>query len=154
MRDIQNDLQERVRLWEERIKAAHAHCEEKIKQLQNERDATVANLKSTIAMAAKLLEFEQQEMGNVPQGVTPPASPQLSLADFLERKLIEIGPLSKDDLRNLATKGGYFPDTESAAQTVDATLTNIVGQRRICPLPDGTFALPMLSPAVRLKRVV
>jgi hypothetical protein len=45
MRDIRSDLQERVGLLEQRIKAAHANCEEKVKQLQNERDATVADLK-------------------------------------------------------------------------------------------------------------
>ena len=125
-----------------------------LKQLQNERDATVADLKSAIAMVAKLLELEQQEMGSAPPVVTPPASPPVSLAEFIERKLSEIGPLSRDDLCTAVTREGYFPDATSAAQAMDATLTNIVGQRRICPLPDGTFALPMLSQAVRLKRVV
>jgi hypothetical protein len=152
MRDIRNDLLERVDLMEGRIKAAHAKCEDKIKQLQSERDATVADLKSSIAMLAKLLEFEQQETGNVPP--VAPKSPQLSLADFFERKLIESGPLSKDDLCNMAMKEGYFPDAESARQTVDGTLMNIVREKRICPLPDGTYALPMLSQAVRLRRVV
>ena len=152
MRDIRNDLLERVDLMEGRIKAAHAKCEDKIKQLQSERDATVADLKSSIAMLAKLLEFEQQETGNIPP--VAPKSPQLSLADFFERKLIESGPLSKDDLCNMAMKEGYFPDAESARQTVDGTLMNIVREKRICPLPDGTYALPMLSQAVRLRRVV
>ena len=101
MREIRSDLQERVGLMEERIKAAHAQCEEKIKQLQNERDARVAELKESIAMLAKLVEFEQREIGNV-----PPDLPQHSLADFIERKLIELGPLSRDDLCNLAVKEG------------------------------------------------
>jgi len=147
MRDIRSDLLERVALMERRIKAAHAHYEDKIKQLQNERDAVVANLKSSIAMLAKLIELEQAEMGAA--SVVSPTASQPSLVEFLERKLIEIGPLSKDDLCNMAMKEGYFP-----AQDVQATLMRIVEEKRICPLPDGTFALPMLSQATKLKRVV
>jgi hypothetical protein len=147
MRDIRSDLRERVALMERRIKAGHAHYEDKIKQLQNERDAVVANLKSSIAMLAKLIELEQAEMGAA--SVVSPTASQPSLVEFLERKLIEIGPLSKDDLCNMAMKEGYFP-----AQDVQATLMRIVEEKRICPLPDGTFALPMLSQATKLKRVV
>jgi hypothetical protein len=155
MRDIRSDLLERVDLMEDRIKAAHAQCEEKIKQLQAECDAKVGNLKSSIAMLAKLLEFEQQEhTGNVPSVVTPPTSPLLSLADFVERMLIEKGPLSQRSLNDLVVQEGYFPDAQSAAQTVEVTLRDIVERKRVCPLPDGTFALPMLSPAAKLKLVV
>ena len=80
MRDIRSDLQERVNLMEERIKAANAHCEEKVKQLQKERDATVADLKSGIAMMGKLMEFEHQQMGSVAPAKNRPVSPKLSLA--------------------------------------------------------------------------
>jgi hypothetical protein len=153
MRDIRSDLLDRVDRIEDRIKAAHAQCEEKIKQLQAERDAKVADLKSSVAMLAKLLELEQAEMGSAPSSV-PAASPELSLADFLQRALIEKGPLSKDHLCNLAVKEGYFADVQSAAQSIDATLGEIVERKHVCTLPDGTFALPMLSPAVRLRLVV
>ena len=72
---------------EERIRAAQAHYEKMIKQLQSERDAKVAELKSGVSMMRKLMEFEQQEMGGVrpaatPTAATPPASPQVLLADF------------------------------------------------------------------------
>jgi hypothetical protein len=80
MRDIRSDLQERVNLMEERIKAANARCEEKVKQLQKERDATVADLKSGIAMMGKLMEFDQRQMGNVAPAENRPVSPKLSLA--------------------------------------------------------------------------
>ena len=149
MRDIGSDLQERLALMEERIRTAHAQCEEKIKQLQNERDARVAELKESMAMLAKLVEFEQREIGNV-----PPDSPQHSLADFIERKLMELGPLSRDDLCNLAIKEGLYRDIQSAAQTVEPTLFALGCEKRIRTLPDGTFALPMLSQAIGLKRVV
>src|SRR6476646_11317973 len=152
MRDIRSDLLERVALMERRINAAHAHCEDKNKQLQNERDAVVANLKSSIAMLAKLIELEQAEMGAA--SVVNPTASQPSLVEFLERKLIELCPLSKDDLCNMARKEGYLPDAQRAAQDVDATLMRSVEEKRICPLTDGTFALSMLSQARQLKRVV
>jgi hypothetical protein len=134
MRDIRSDLLERVDRIEGRIKAAHVQCEEKIIQLQAERDAKVADLKSSIALLAKLLEFEQAEMGSAPSGVNAP-----SPADFLERALIERGPLSKDHLCKLAVKQGYFPDAQSAAQTIDAMLGEIVERKRVCTPPDGNL---------------
>jgi hypothetical protein len=70
----------RINLMEERIKAANAHCEEKVKQLQKERDAMVADLKSGIAMVGKLMDFEQQQMGSVAPAETRGASPKLLLA--------------------------------------------------------------------------
>jgi len=38
MRDIRSDLQERATLIEEQIRAAYAHFERTVQQLQNERD--------------------------------------------------------------------------------------------------------------------
>jgi hypothetical protein len=67
MRDIRSDLQERLSLMEERLRAAQANYEKMLKQLQSERDATVERLKSAIAMMHKLVEFEQDEMGGIPE---------------------------------------------------------------------------------------
>jgi hypothetical protein len=57
-----------------------------VKRLQGERDAAVADLKARIAMMSKLIEFEQQDMGN-----TAPAATASELSLTAE---------SKDDLRN------------------------------------------------------
>ena len=64
MRDIRNDLRERVQLMEARIGTRNAHYEKMIKRLQGERDAAVAGLKARVAMMNKLIEFEKQDMGN------------------------------------------------------------------------------------------
>ena len=76
MRDIRGDLQERIKRNEELIKLANDHCEIMVKQLHKERDARVTELKSAIAMMAKLIEIEKKEMGEAAR----PASPKLSLA--------------------------------------------------------------------------
>ena len=94
-----------------------------------------------------------QQMGGIPPAAPPPTSPQLSLADFFVRKLTEIGPMSKDDLRNLAIKEGYFPDAESAGQRVDATLLDIVREDRIRRLADETFVSSPQTQVSRLRKV-
>ena len=79
MRDIRNDLRERVQLMEARIRARNAHYEKMIKRLQGERDAAVAGLRARVAMMNKLIEFEKQDMGNTAPAATA-ASPKLSVA--------------------------------------------------------------------------
>ena len=79
MRDIRNDLRERVQLVEARIGTRNAHYEKMIKRLQGERDAAVAGLRARVAMMNKLIEFEKQDMGSTAPAATA-ASPKLSVA--------------------------------------------------------------------------
>ena len=65
MRDIRSDLQERVTLVDEQIRAAFTYFEKTAKQLQNERDARITDLKSGLAMIAKFMDFEQAFLANV-----------------------------------------------------------------------------------------
>jgi enamine deaminase RidA (YjgF/YER057c/UK114 family) len=83
MRDIQSDLKERANFIEEQIRAAFAHFERMIQQLQSERDARVAHLKGAHAMIDKFMEFEAGFMDNVVTLASPPA-PRLSLADRIK----------------------------------------------------------------------
>jgi len=79
MRDIRNDLLERANLTQDRIKAADVHFEGMVAQLRNEHDARVADLKATLAMLAKLMEFEERHIANMSPETTPlPTSSQHS----------------------------------------------------------------------------
>ena len=49
MRDIRGDLQERAIFVDEQIRAAAAHFDKAIQQLQTERDARIADLKAGLA---------------------------------------------------------------------------------------------------------
>jgi hypothetical protein len=151
MRDIRSDLQERAKLIEEHISTAYAHFEKIVQQLQSEHEARVAECKSELAAISKLMDCEHRRMGSPPPVVV---SPQLSLGDFLVRKLNEIGAMSSDDLRKVAVDEGYLPDSQGAGQALSATLTDMVRQERIRQLPDGTFALITMSEAIRLRRVI
>ena len=77
MRDIRDDLQERAKLCEEQIRMVCSRFDQMVQQMQNERDAKIADLKSGLAMIHKLVEFENKLMGKVvplPNASTPPPS--------------------------------------------------------------------------------
>ena len=76
MRDIRSDLKERINLMEERISVANAHCEKMVQRLQSERDAKIADLKATVVLIRKLMEFEQKSIRIAPAA----PSPKLALA--------------------------------------------------------------------------
>ena len=80
MRDIRSDLEERAQIIQEQLRGTNAHFEKVIQQLQNERDARVADLKGTLAMIDKLMQFESGAMDKVVSLAHPPGS-QPSLAD-------------------------------------------------------------------------
>jgi len=152
MRDIRSDLEERATLIDEQIKAAYANFERTVEQLKNECDARIADLKSGLAMISKFMEFEQRYFGHV----SPPvqSSPLVALAELFMRRLNEVGSMSREELADLAVKGGFFPDTETAAQGVHPMLVSLVRSELVRELPNGTFAPPTMSQAIKLRRVV
>jgi hypothetical protein len=86
MRDIRNDLQERADLVQDQIKAAAVHFERMVEQLRNEHDARVADLKVSLAMIAKLMEFEERHVANTSPDSTPsPSSQHANLTQKLRR---------------------------------------------------------------------
>lgn len=159
MRDIRNDLTQRARLVEEQIAAAYGQFEQRLEQLQTERDGRVAELQSEMAALSKLIELEHRRISHEERRMgseMPLALPQVSqqapsLADFIMHKLNELGPLSKDDLVNLSLQEGIFADPESADHGIHGTLVNIIRNEHIRQLHDGTFVPNTLPPALRMR---
>jgi hypothetical protein len=90
-----------------------------------------------------------QDSSHRPQ-FQPQTQPEQPLADFLVSKLNEVGVLSRDDLRRLALKEGYFADADTAERDMHNTLLNVVQAGLIRQLPNGDFA-----PAnIRLRRAM
>ena len=79
---------------------------------------------------------------------------QQPLADFLSRKLREVGAMSKDDLRRLAVQEGYFAEAGSADTELEAALMQAVKASVVRQLPDGKFAAPSLLDTIRLRRAI
>src|SRR5262249_29259017 len=146
MRDIRSDLQERASLIEGQIRTAYAHFEKTIQQLQYERDAKIAELKSDLSTISRFIEIEERFAGNVPSPAPSP-SPLVALADLFMQKLNETGQMSRQELVDLAVGKGFFPDAEHAIQGVHPMLVNMLRGELIRELPDGNLAPPTLSQA-------
>ena len=152
MRDIRSDLQERATLIDEQIRAAYSHFERTVEQLKNEHNARVADLKSGLTMIAKFMEFEQRYFrSDPPQGQS---STLVTLADLFMHRLVEVGPMSREELLELAVKEGFFADAETAAQSVHPMLVSLLRSELIRELPNGTFASPTMSQAIKLRIAV
>ena len=65
MRDIRGDLQERVNLCEEQMRAAMTHFEQKAQQVQDDMEHRVGELRSVFAIIEKLMDFENSVAGEV-----------------------------------------------------------------------------------------
>ena len=74
MRDIRSDLEERAHIVQEQVKAAYAHFEKMMQKLQNERDARVSDLKETLGMIDRLMQFETGAVAKVVTLENLPAS--------------------------------------------------------------------------------
>ena len=80
--------------------------------------------------------------------------PELQLADFLVRKLNEVGAMSRDDLRRLSLQEGYFADADTADRGVHTTLLNVVTAGLIRQLPNGNFAPATVLDTIWLRRAM
>jgi hypothetical protein len=179
MRDIRSDLQDRASLLEEQISAHEAQFDKIVEQLRVEHEGRLDDLKAEFAAVTKLMELEQRRIGNAPapkahapqpqpqpqpqplhqsahqhQPAPQASQPPQPLADFLVRKMSEVGAMSRDDLRRLTMQEGYFADPESAERGVTATLLNVVKAGLIRQLPNGNFAPATVLDTIRLRRAM
>jgi hypothetical protein len=184
MRDIRDDLRDRVGLLKEQINAAEADFERHIEQLKQEHDGKLKDLRENLEAVNRLMGAEHKRLGGAsaateakapeqkpqaPQGPQAQARPaqthpaaqtalfcqgpsQMRLADFLIRKLGEIGPLQQNELCRLVVQEGYFPDSRGADQIVQETLMQTVKAGFVRQLSNGAFALPAVTDMIRLRR--
>ena len=151
MRDIRGDLQERAILVDEQIRAAAAHFDKAIQQLQTERDARIADLKAGLAMIAKFMEFEERFLHTTPPAT--PASPLVALAELFLKQLNNVGQMSKQELIDMAVTKGFFPDSDTAAQGVHPMLVSMLRSELMRETSDGIYMPPTFSQTIKLRRV-
>ena len=92
-------------------------------------------------------ESVQRERGTAPAHRQP-------LADFLIRKLGEVGNMNLDDLCGVAMQEGYFAEGDNPDRTVHMTLMNVVKAGFIRQMPNGTFAPASVMDTIRLRRAI
>jgi hypothetical protein len=153
MRDIRDDLRERANLLEEQVSAAEGQFEKYLEQLRSEQENRLKDLRSELEAVTALLAIEQRRQGAAPaaaqaQAQPPARKPQQPLADFLIRKLVELGPMPKDAIQRLAVQEGYFADGD-ADRGVHAVLMHVVKGGSVRQLPNGDFA-----EVIRLRRAM
>ena len=95
-----------------------------------------------------------QHSSHRPQPQQPQTQPEQPLADFLVRKLNEVGAMSRDDLRRLALQEGYFADSDTADRGMHNTLLNVVKAGLVRQLPNGNFAPATMLDTIRLRRAM
>ncbi|ODS01049.1 hypothetical protein AUC68_11705 [Methyloceanibacter methanicus] len=99
------------------------------------------------AEASGRYEPVQRDLGPSPAQRQP-------LADFLIRKLGEVGNMSLDDLCGVAIQEGYFAEGDNPDRTVHMTLMNVVKAGFIRQMPNGTFAPASVMDTIRLRRAI
>jgi hypothetical protein len=107
-------------------------------------------------------KLEQAQPAQQPQGKSPappaakpaPSPSRQPLADFLARKLREVGAMPKDELGRLAVQEGYFAEAGGADADLEAALMQGVKAAQVRQLPDGKFAAPSLLDTIRLRRAI
>ena len=159
MRDISGDLQERANLLEQQINAAQAQFEKLIEHFKGEHDSKLKDLKAELETVNRVTEIEHRRLRRAtsapqPQPQSQQPQPQQPLANFLVRKLGEVGPMSSEDLCRLAVQEGYFADGDSAEQGVHATLMHVVKAGQIQQLPNANFAPTVVTDITRLRRAI
>jgi hypothetical protein len=102
------------------------------------------------APAAAAPEPEQRR----PVAMAAQQPQQPPLADFLIRKLSEIGVMTIDDLCHLSVQEGYFADGENVDRVVHGTLMNVAKAGFIRQLPNGAFAPATVMDTIRLRRAI
>lgn len=164
MRDIRGDLQDRAHLLEEQINTAQAQFERLIEQFKAEHNNRIDDLTTELDAVKALMGVEDRRLGGTPSA--PKAQPQpqrpqpqprqsqQSLADFLVRKLSEVGAMSRADLCRLTVQEGYFADGDSAERGVHATLLHVVKAGLIRQLPNGNFAPLAVVDTIRLRQAI
>jgi hypothetical protein len=67
MRDIRDDLKERVHVLEMRMRGAQGLFEEQVEQLKRQRDSTLAELKIKLDAISRVVQIEQQRFSRASQ---------------------------------------------------------------------------------------
>ena len=148
MRDIRGDLQELANMLEQQINAAQDQFKKLIQQLKGEHQSRLSEINAELDAVDKVMKIEHRRLRSAE---SPPQQP---LADFLVRKLGEVGPMSTQDLCRLAVHEGYFADRSSAGEAVHAVLTDVVKAGQIKLLANATYAPALVTNMTGLRRAV
>ena len=148
MRDIRNDIKERLDEATARRTKIVAEFEQQQQALVMRRTSALSGLEREIATLQNLFDIESRRMGPTVTGPGVPAhQPTLPLADFIVNTTIQTGPRTKDELRALAERAGYFPEG-IGGRTIHATTMNLLRANKLAEDEHGRFAPPRVPETI------
>lgn len=152
LRDIRGDLKQRLLMLDQLIAKQQRDFEKQREDLEKDNKIKVEHIKSMYAGIQRLLDIEEKMASKAMENASgrpsfEPVQPKTPLADFLCLSLAEDGPRSKDDLREVAQKAGYFGAGEGG-RAIHATLVNLVRANRVVVRDDGQFEAAKLEKAL------
>lgn len=139
MRDIRNDLHERLAALQSQQYEEISSYHEKFDLLQSEHRRVIAAIESERAAIKQLLLIEERRALAAP-AIQSDTSPLVPLSDFIIAKIQTTGPLEREELRSAAEEAGY-----KDGRTFHTTLMNITKGRRLQQMADGRYAIPSLD---------
>lgn len=141
MRDIRNDLRERLASLDGQQYEVLAQYQEDKRRIDAEREAAVLRIERERAALKQMLDIEERRAQATPlASAAPPVAP---LADFLITNISQIGPMGKEELRAVVEQAGY-----DSGRALHTTLMNITKAGRLCHAADGRYALPATDPVL------
>jgi hypothetical protein len=129
LRDIRDDLRMRLLLVSQKIEAENVRFEAQQQALVHAFKGKIEALKVEAAGLNRLLEVENQRLGE--QATSAAAATKPSLPDFMSTVLHERGPKSKEELREMAQQAGYFANSDGGGRAIHATLVNMMRAGRV-----------------------
>jgi hypothetical protein len=139
MRDIRDDLSERLRFLNARYADAVGAFMERMDELRRKHKAEIDAIVREREAVEALFSIEQGRLGDDPASQAK-ARRLMPLSDFLITTLCARGPMDKDALRAEVAAVGYFTDGANG-RTFHTTLMNLVKHGKLYP-SGNTYAAP------------
>jgi hypothetical protein len=143
MRDITEDLRDRLAAIQVAFNVATSDHEDRVMALQTDYRRKTMALERERQTVLELLKIEEARfLPSEQPGISKAKQPPLPLAEFIITKLHANGPMTKEQIRAEIDRAGYL-DGEVTGRTFHLTLMNISGAGgRISRLPDQRYAAP------------
>lgn len=139
VRDIRNDLRERLADLDRKQAQQTSHYQSEILRIEDEHRSAIKAIEMERAALKQLLSIEDQRSATS-TNFTMRSDPSIPLAEFLIAKVRMCGQMEKEELRAAADEAGY-----TDGRTFHATLMNITKGGRLQQFKDGRYSIPSIN---------
>lgn len=145
MRDIRDDLRERLKAADARLDDEKERYSAERNRVEAEHARNVEAIHEQRRALITILNAENEATGSPAEPEFQARNMRLPLKDHFITYVHTYGPQTKDDLKDAATRAGYFDEDSSGGRTAHAILMNLTTSGKLIRLPDGRYAAPNYS---------